>query len=401
MRIPYDVPKIHMYTRIRKSPYFYASQRHGVQSYSVCNRMYHPRHYDDPIAEYWKLVRDVTLWDVGVERQVEISGPDALTLTNLLTPRDLTRCEVGQCKFLLNTDVDGGIINNPVLLRLAEDRFWFSVADGDVLLWAKGVAAQGGFDVRVSEPDVAPVQIQGPKSQALMRDLFGQPVLDLAYYRMGEFELDGMHMVVSRTGYTGEVGYEIYLLNASRDATRLWDTILEAGRPHDLAVIGPSQIRRVEAGILSYGSDIALDNNAYSDYAFLNPYEAGLEWTVNLDQEADFIGKQALRRVAAEGVSRRVAGVEIGGDPLVGYIDDYLPVVDDGSQIGQVSSAFWSPRLEKNIGFALVPTEYTEIGTKLTVRTAARGDTDAVVVPKPFIDPKKETPKAMAAAAGR
>ncbi|MDQ3629449.1 MAG: glycine cleavage system protein T [Actinomycetota bacterium] len=390
-----------MYTRIRKSPYHYAAQRHGVQSYSVCNRMYHPRHYDDPVAEYWKLVRDVTMWDVGVERQVEIAGPDAFELANLLTPRDLTSCAVGQNKFLLNTDVDGGVINNPVLLRLAEDCFWFSVADGDVLLWAKGVAARSGLDVRVSEPDVAPVQIQGPKSQALMRDLFGDDVLDLRYYWSAEFQLNGMDVVVGRTGYTGEIGYEIYLRNASRDATKLWDTVLEAGHPHDLAVIGPCQIRRVEAGILSYGSDIALDNNAYSDYQFLNPYEIGLGWTVNLDAEADFIGKQALTRIAEEGVRRKVVGVEIGGDPLVGYLDDYLPVTDGRSPIGQVSSAFWSPRLEKNVGFALVPVEHSELGTTLTVRTAARGDVSAVVVPKPFVDPRKETPKAQALAASQ
>ena len=393
MRIPYDVPKIHMYTRIRKSPYFYASRRHGVQSYTVCNRMYHPRHYDDPISEYWRLVRDVTMWDVGVERQVEISGPDALQLANLLTPRDLGSCAVGQNKFLLNTDVDGGVINNPVLLRVAEDTFWFSVADGDVLLWAKGVAAQSGLDVRVFEPDVAPVQIQGPKSQALMRDLVGDGVVDLRYYWSGEFEVDGMSVVVGRTGYTGEIGYEIYLRNASRDGTRLWDAVLEAGRPHDLAVIGPCQIRRVEAGILSYGSDIALDNNAYSDYGFLNPYEAGLGWTVDLDQDADFIGKQALARIAEEGVRRKVVGVEIRGDPLIGYLEDYLPVTDGGTQVGQVSSAFWSPRLEKNVGFALVPTEHSGLGTTLTVRTAARGDVDAVVVEKPFVDPRKQTPK--------
>ncbi|MGH3383701.1 MAG: glycine cleavage T C-terminal barrel domain-containing protein [Nocardioidaceae bacterium] len=392
MRIPYDVPKIHMYTRIRKSPYFYASRRHGVQSYSVCNRMYHPRHYADPIEEYWRLVRDVTLWDVGVERQVEITGPDAFTFTNLLTPRDLTRCEVGQCKFVLTTDVEGGVLNNPVLLRLAENHFWLSVADGDVLLWAKGVASQSGQDVTIGEPDVAPVQIQGPKSKAVLAALFGEGVLDLRYYRMREYDLDGMDVVVSRTGYSGEVGYEIYLRNASRDGARLWDTILQAGEPHQLAVIGPCQIRRVEAGILSYGSDIVLDNNAFADYEFLNPYEAGLDWTVDLDQEADFIGKAALTRIAAAGVDRQVVGVEIGGDPLIGYLEDYLPVNADGRQIGQVSSAFWSPRLEKNVGFALVAAEYAELGTKFTVRSA-RGESTAVVVPKPFWDPKKQTPK--------
>ncbi|MDQ3588851.1 MAG: glycine cleavage system protein T [Actinomycetota bacterium] len=382
-----------MYTRIRKSPFFYAHQRHGVQSYTVTNRQYHPRHYDDPIAEYWKLVNDVTMWDVAAERQVEITGPDAFALTNMLTPRDLTKCAVTQCKFVLNTDVDGGIINNPVLLRLGENHFWLSVADGDVLLWAKGVAAASGMDVQIREPDVAPVQIQGPKSKNLMVDLFGENILDLKYYWMDAQELDGMDVVVSRTGYTGEVGFEIYLKNASRDGMKFWDTVLEAGKPHDLAVIGPSQIRRVEAGILSYGSDIALDNNLYSDYHFLNPYEVGLEYTVELDQEADFIGKEALKRIADEGVSRKVVGIELMGDPLVGYIEDYLQVVENGSQIGQVSSAFWSPRLKTNIGYALVPIEYADLGTELTVRQAT-GEVKARVVEKPFIDPKKQTVKA-------
>ena len=392
MRIPYDNPKIHMYTRIRKSPYFYASRRHGVQSYSVCNRMYHPRHYDDMLVEYWKIVNDVTLWDVGVERQVEITGPDAFTFTNMITPRDLTQCEVKQCKYVLNTDADGGILNNPVLLRLGENHFWLSVADGDVLLWAKGVAVNSGLNVEIREPDVAPVQIQGPKSKALMNDLFGDRILDMRYYFMDEFELEGMEVVVSRTGYSGEVGYEIYLRNASRDAMKLWDTILEAGEPHNLSPIGPCQIRRVEAGILSYGSDIALDNNSYSDYAFLNPYEAGLEYTVQLDQEADFVGKEALTRIASEGVTRKVVGVEIEGDPMIGYIEDYLMVMEGEARIGQVSSAFYSPRLKKNIGYALVPIEHAELGSSLTVRSAV-GETKATVVRKPFIDPKKSTPK--------
>src|SRR3712207_5325177 len=290
-----------MYTRIRKSPFFYAHQRHGVQSYTVTNRQYHPRHYDDPIAEYWKVVSDVTMWDVAAERQVEITGPDAFALTNMLTPRDLSKCEVTQCKFVLNTDVDGGIINNPVLLRLGENHFWLSVADGDVLLWAKGVAAAAGLNVQIREPDVAPVQIQGPKSKDLMVDLFGEDILDLKYSWMEEQDLDGMDVVWSRTGYAGELGFEIYLKSASRDGMKFWDTVLEAGKPHNLAVIGPSQIRRVEAGILSYGSDIALDNNPYSNLHFLNPYEVGLEYTVELDQEAEFIGKEALMRISEEG----------------------------------------------------------------------------------------------------
>src|SRR5438132_10795393 len=393
MRIPQDSPRILRYPLLRKSPFFYASRRHGVQSYTVCNRMYHPRHYDDPIVEYWKLVNGVTMWDVAVERQVEITGNDAFAFTNMLTPRDLSKCAVGQCKFVLNTDDDGGIINNPVLLRLGENHFWLSVADGDVLLWAKGAASQSRLDVQIREADVAPVQIQGPRSKEVMSALFGDSVLELAYYALGEFALDGMDVVVSRTGYTGEIGYEIYLRNASHVGIKFWDAVLEVGRPHGLEVIGPCQIRRVEAGILSWGCDIALDNNRFADYGFLNPYEVGLEYTVDLDKDSDFIGKEALKRVAEEGVKRKVVGVEIDGHPIIGYIEDFLPVLEGETQIGQITSAFYSPRLERNIGYALVPIEHAEIGAKLTVGTYAGASTSAKVVPKPFIDPKKEIPK--------
>ncbi|MGH3924634.1 MAG: glycine cleavage system protein T, partial [Pseudonocardiaceae bacterium] len=336
-------PGILLYTRIRRSPYFHSSRKHGVKRYSVYNHFYHPRHYGDPVAEYWHLVNEVTMWDVGVERQIEITGPDAFAFVNMLVPRDLHKCKVSQCKYVFITAPDGGIINDPVLLRLEENRFLLSLADSDVDLWAMGVAYHSGLDVTIREIDIAPLQIQGPKAKGVMSDLFGESILDLPYYDLAQdLKLDGMDVFVSRTGYSGEIGYEIYLQNASRHATALWDRLLEVGRPHDLAVIGPCQIRRVEAGILSYGSDIALDNNAYSDYGFLNPYEADLGWTVDLHQEADFIGRAALERLAAAGVSRKVVGVEIGGDPLIGYFEDYLPVVDGEDQIGQVSSAFWS-----------------------------------------------------------
>jgi aminomethyltransferase len=382
-------PEILLYTRIRKSPFFYASRRHGPVMFSVYNHTYHPRHYGDPVEEYWHLLNGVTLWDVGVEKQVEITGPDAFTFTNMLVPRDLTKCKVGQCKYVFITSEDGGIINDPVLLRLSEDHFWISLADSDVLLWAKGVAYNSGLNVTVREADVGPVQVQGPKSKDVMVDLFGNRVLSIPYYYLAEFQLDGMDVVVSRTGYTAEVGYEIYLMNASRDGVKLWERVLEAGGPHDLKVIGPSHIRRIEGGILAYGADMTLENN---------PFEVGMgfDWMVDLDQEADFVGKDALKRIKAEGVLRMLAGVEIGGVRLGAYNDgsmvDFFPVRHGGAVVGRVTSACWSPRLEKNIGFAMVPVELSELGTELEVETPIER-TSAVVVQKPFIDPKKETPK--------
>jgi glycine cleavage system aminomethyltransferase T len=382
-------PHVLLYPRIRKSPFFYASRRHGVAMYSVYNRTYHPRHYGDPEAEYWALLNGVTLWDVGVERQVEITGPDAFDFTNMLVTRDLTRCRVGQCKYVFLTDEDGGILNDPVLLRLGENHFWLSLADSDILLWARGLAYRSGLDVRIREADVGPVQVQGPRSAAVMRDVFGDDVLDIPYYYLREYDVDGIQVVVSRTGYTAEVGYEVYVRNASRDAVRLWDRIWEAGRPHGMRVIGPCHIRRIEGGILAHGADITFDTN---------PFEVGMgyDWMVNLDQDADFVGKDALTRIKAEGVRRRLAGVEIGGARLGSYNDgsmiDRFPVHHGGVRVGEVTSACYSPRLERNIGYAMLPVELTELGTRVEVETPAEL-APAEVVPKPFIDPTKDQPK--------
>ncbi len=385
-------PGILQYPRLRKSPFFHASRRHGVGLYSVYNHTYHARHYGDPVAEYWHLLEGVTLWDVGVERQVEITGPDAFDFTNMLVPRDLTKCKVGQCKYTFITAEDGGIINDPVLLRLGENHFWLSLADSDVLLWAKGLAYNMGMDVQIREPDVGPVQVQGPKSREVMVDLFGESILDVPYYYTVDRELDGMQVVVSRTGFSAELGYEIYLHNASRDGVRLWEKIWEAGRPHDMRVIGPCHIRRIEAGILSWGNDITYNTN---------PFEVGYgfeaTWMVKLDQEADFIGKQALTRIKEEGVSRKLVGVEIGG-PDVGTFNDGSMIesfnVHDphGLRIGDVTSACHSPRLERNIGYAMVPISYQEPGTPLGVETQ-HGPQEAVVVEKPFLDTNKDIPK--------
>ena len=395
-------PAVLLYPRLRKSPYFWKSRAHGVAMYSVYNHTYHPRHYGDPVAEYWALLEGVTLWDVGVERQIEITGPDAFAFTNMLIPRDLSKCAVGQCKYVFITAPDGGIINDPVLLRVDEDRFWLSLADSDVGLWATGLAHAGGWDVRVREIDVAPVQVQGPKAKAVVADLFGHDVAEMPYYHLRHAVIDGMEVVVSRTGYSAEIGYEIYLRNASRDAGRLWDRVWEAGRPHGLRPIGPCHIRRIEGGMLAYGCDITLDTN---------PLEVGYDytWMVDLDQEADFVGKDALIRAKREGLSRSMVGVEIGGAPLGSFNDGSMiepfTVRDGAGQVvGSVTSACWSPRLERNIGLAMVATPLTPLGTELVIDTSAgdaaersstrRDDTrDGIVVEKPFVDPRKQTPK--------
>jgi aminomethyltransferase len=381
MTAQFDMSKVQRGARVRRSPFFDATLRHGCSGYTVYNHMFLPIGYDDLEKEYWKLLNDVTVWDVSVERQVEITGPDAFAFTNLLTPRDLSRCKVGQGKYVIITDERGGIINDPVLLRLRENHFWLALADSDVLLWARGVAYKSGMNVQITEPDVSPMQIQGPKSKPVVQALFGDEVLELKYYYFLETELDGIPVVVTRTGWSGEVGYEVYLRDSSR-GEELWERVMEAGKPHGIAPTGPSDIRRIEAGILNHGIDITLDDN---------PYEVGLDWMVDLKQEADFIGKGALRKIRDEGVSRKLVGVEIDG-PKLDLNMTAWPVHHDGAKVGKITSAVYSPRLEKNLGYAFVPVALAETGTGLEVETPG-GRVAATVVPKPFIDPTKETPK--------
>lgn len=377
----FDMAMIQRGARLRRSPYFDATQRYGPRGFTVYNHMLHPIAFDDLEKEYWTLLNDVSIWDVSVERQVEITGPDAFTFTNMLTPRDLDKCEVGQGKYVIITAEDGGIVNDPVLLRLGENHFWLALADSDVLLWAKGLAHGSGLDVEIGEPDVSPMQVQGPKSKPLMKALFGDEVLELRYYFFLETELDGIPVIVTRTGWSAEVGYEIYLRDGSR-GEELWERVMEAGKPYNIVPTGPSDIRRIEAGILNYGIDMTLENN---------PYEVGLGWQVE-DQDSDYMGKAALERIAEEGVSRKLVGMEIEGDPVDLNMARW-PVSHEGREVGFVSSAVYSPRLEKNIGYAWVPAELAELGMRLTVSVPELGDCAATIVPRPFVDPKKEIPK--------
>ena len=369
----------------RKSPYFEATKRHGCKSWGLYNHMLLPTLYDDPVTEYWALVNDVTVWDVSVERIVEISGPDAFEFTNLLTCRDLSTCEVGQCKYVLITARRGGIVNDPVLLRLAEDRFWLALADSDAGLYAKGVAAYAGLDIDIDMPDVAPLQIQGPRSKDVVRSMFGDAVADLRYYFCAEAEVDSIPVVVSRTGWTGEVGYEVYLREAAR-GDDLFERVMEAGAPYGARVIAPSEARRIEAGIFNYGSDM----DSYD-----TPFHiSGLEKYVELEQEADFVGKQALARIAEEGVDRKLVGIRIEGDPMTdeGALNEFWPVIDASEQpIGRVTAGAWSPRLEMNVGYAWVPASHLEVGTEL-VLVSAGGRRRATVHELPFWDPKKQVP---------
>ena len=377
----FDMRLIQRGARLRRSPFFDATHRYGCKAYTVYNHTFLPSYYDDPEKEYWHLLEHVTLWDVSVERNVEIAGKDGAKLMDMITPRDMTKVAVGQGKYVVITAPDGGIVNDPVLLRLEKNKFWLALADSDVLLYTLGVAANAGLDVDVSEPEAYPLQIQGPKSKQVVKALFGPKVLDLDYYWFLDTKVDGIPVIVTRTGWTGEVGYEVYLRDASR-GDDLWEKIMAAGKAYNIRPTGPSDIRRVEAGILNWGADIGLDTN---------PYEVGLGWLVDEDKKADYLGKKALRRIKKEGVKRKLVGIEIDGAPIEFNMTKWS-VQTDGKAVGKVTSAIYSPRLKKNIGYANVPVKHAKLGTTLTVQHPS-GPRRATVVKKPFVDPKKDIPK--------
>ena len=341
--------------------------------------MYIPRDFGDPEQNFWNLVNEAILCDVAVERQVEITGPDATKFIQLLTPRDLSKLVVGQCKYVLIVNHEGGILNDPILLRLKENHYWLSLADSDILLWAQGVAVNSNLDVKIIEPDVSPLQLQGPNSGKIMEALFGESINDLKYYWLRELDLDGIPLIISRTGWSSELGYELYLRDGSK-GDELWEKIMAAGKPHGLKPGHTSSIRRIEGGMLSYHADADINTN---------PYELNLGRLVNLDTDINFIGKDALKKINQDGVKRKQVGVILDCEPLTEPNTTFWEITKDNQVVGKITSAVYSPRLKQNIALAMVSINQSEIGTVLDVRMNDK-IIKATVVEKPFYDPKKK-----------
>jgi glycine cleavage system aminomethyltransferase T len=366
-------PRLYSF-RVRKSPYYEATVRYGCKSYTPYNNMYLPLVYEDLVSDYWHIKNGVTLWDVGCQRQVEITGPDASRFIQTLTARDLSDFRIGQCKYVLLSNNEGGIFNDPVALRLGENHYWLSVADRDVWSWAKGLAIGLKMQVSIQEPDVSPLAVQGPKSFDVVADLFGDWIRELKYFWSRETELEGIPLVLTRTGWSKQGGYELYLRD-ERFGDQLWETVMEAGRPYDMKPATPSSIERVEGGLLNYWEDITDQTN---------PYEAGMGKFVAIDQDFDFIGKQALIKIREAGVKRKLVGLEIHSEPLARLAESW-PVECDGRQVGEITSAVYSPDLDKNIAIAMVGIESSELGAQLLI-DMGEGKTEATVSSMPFID---------------
>jgi len=358
-------------TRVRKSPFWQLSHEAGCWRATIYNRVYHPRGYIKPedggmMAEYDALVNRVTMWNVAVERQIRVKGPDAEAFTNFVITRDATKIEPGNGKYAILCNDKGGILNDPVLLRLAEDEFWFSLSDSDLMLWLQGVNVAKKYDVTIDEIDVCPLQIQGPLSEDLMAKLAGEELRDIPFYGLMETKIEGVDTVISQTGFTGEKGYEIYVRDAHENAEIVWNAVVEAGEEFGLQVVAPAHHRRIAAGILSWGQDMDLETS---------PFQVNLYYQVPRNKEADYIGKEELERQRAviDGgdfpFKMRMVGLIFGGKQITDYAPDFWLIADtDGNDMGYITSPWWSPELDTNIALGWVPWASSEIGTKLQVR---------------------------------
>ena len=348
---------LNMSRRIRRTPYTGKVEEAGVRGFSVVNHMLLPKAFGTTVEEdYWHLRKYVQIWDVSVQRQVQITGPDAAALVQWMTPRNISKAKVGDCFYIPIIDANGGMINDPVMLKLAEDQFWLSIADSDLLLYAMGLALGRGMDVEITEPDVNTLAIQGPKAEDLLASVFGNDIRNIGFFKYNWIEFQGTQQLMARSGYSRQGGFEIYL-NGSHLGPELWDTIWEAGLPFNISAGCPNLIERIEGGLFSYGNEMTRENN---------PFEIGHGKFCVTDGSIDYIGRAALQKIAAEGITREIRGVVFGGDPCPTCAKPW-PVLVGDLQIGQITSGIWSPRLKKNIGQSMIDRNFWEAGQAIKV----------------------------------
>ncbi len=354
MSLPFLSPS----RRLRRTPFSVGVERAGVKAYTVYNHMLLPTVFRSLAEDCDHLKSAVQIWDVACERQVEVRGPDAARLVQMLTPRDLRKMAVGQCYYVPMVDETGGMLNDPVAVKLAEDRFWVSIADSDLLLWIKGVATGMRLDVDVHEPDVSPLGVQGPRADDLMARVFGDGVRAVKFFRFGIFDFQRVPMTIARSGYSRQGGFEIYVEGA-QNGMQLWDALMEAGRDLDVRAGCPNLIERVEGGLLSYGNDMTRANN---------PYECGLGKFCATEMAADSVGAAALAKISRDGPARQIRSVAIAGGPVPMCLEAW-PVTVGGKAAGQVTSAVWSPGLATNVAIGMIDAAHWSARTEIVVHT--------------------------------
>ena len=376
--------KLNMSRRIRRTPYTNRVEEHGVSDFTVVNHMLLPKGYKNTVEEdYWHLSKEVQIWDVSCQRQVQVSGPDAATLIQKLTPRSIKNMEIGKCFYIPMLNENAGMINDPVLLKLDDDMFWISIADSDILLWAKGYALGLNLDVIIKEPDVYPLAVQGPKSEELLVSIFGDEIKKIKFFNFRIVDFEGTKQVIARSGYSKQDGFEIYFkvyekyFDKIEMGEKLWDTIWEAGKKFNISPGCPNLIDRIEGGLMSYGNDFTRENN---------PFECNLEKYCKDDVSHDFIGKQALTKIKNEGIKQKMMGIIFDGDPCPATGQPLKVLSKDNKKIGQITSGIFSPRIKKNIGLSMILKEYWNVGENVFVQTLDGGKRNGTITSLPFPD---------------
>ena len=376
--------KLNMSRRIRRTPYTNRVEEHGVSDFTVVNHMLLPKGFKNSIEEdYWHLSKEVQVWDVSCQRQVQISGPDAATLVQKLTPRSIHNMEIGKCFYIPMLNENAGMINDPVLLKLDDDLFWISIADSDILLWTKGYALGLNLNVNIEEPDVYPLAIQGPKSEELLISIFGEEIKKIKFFNFRVFDFEGTKQIIARSGYSKQDGFEIYFKTHEKYfdniemGEKLWDTIWEAGKKFNISPGCPNLIDRIEGGLMSYGNDFTRENN---------PLECNLEKYCKDDVSHDFIGKQALTKIHNDGVKQKIRGITFDGNPCLGIGHPLKVLSKDNKIIGQITSGIYSPRIKKNVGLSMILKDYWEIGENVFIQNLDGSKRNGSITSLPFPD---------------
>ena len=376
--------KLNMSRRIRRTPYTNRVEEHGVSDFTVVNHMLLPKGFKNSIEEdYWHLSKEVQVWDVSCQRQVQISGPDAAILVQKLTPRSIQNMEIGKCFYIPMLNENAGMINDPVLLKLDDDMFWISIADSDILLWAKGYALGLNLNVNIEEPDVYPLAIQGPKSEELLISIFGEEIKKIKFFNFRVLDFEGTKQIIARSGYSKQDGFEIYFKTHEKYfdnvemGEKLWDTIWEAGKKFNISPGCPNLIDRIEGGLMSYGNDFTRDNN---------PLECNLEKYCKDNVSHDFIGKQALTKIHNDGVKQKIRGIIFDGNPCLGIGHPLKVLSKDNKIIGQITSGIYSPRIKKNVGLSMILKDYWEIGENVFIQNLDGSKRNGSITSLPFPD---------------
>jgi dimethylsulfoniopropionate demethylase len=358
--------------RVRMTPFTQGVEAAGVKGYTVYNHMLLPTFFEDVVSDYHHLKNYVQVWDVACERQVSIKGPDALRLMRQMSPRDMSKMAADQCYYVPISDHNGGMLNDPIAIKLADDHYWLSIADGDLMQFALGLALGQGLDVEIGEPDVSPLAVQGPLADDLMARVFGDVVREIKFFRYKRLAFQGTEFVVARSGWSKQGGFEIYV-DGSEHGMPLWNALFEAGKDLNVRAGCPNLIERIEGGLLSYGSDMTRDTT---------PIEAGLGKYCNSPD--DYIGKSVIEAQKQNGPGKQLRPISISGagdlpSPGMGWT-----VMSGSKQVGLIASATWSPDFETNVAIGMIDRDYWDSGTTLTVDTGA-GTRSATVLDKFWI----------------